>query len=708
MSHKISQSAVRIDSDDKCRGTARYIGDITFDHILYGRTVRSTRARAKIRTITFPDMPEGYYIIDASDIPGKNCVKMIQEDFPVFASDRVEYIGEPVLLVAGEDREEIDRIISGIEIDYEDLSPVTSIMEAESRDDALFIEYHVHKGEPATAFEQADKIIEATYETGCQEHIYLETQGMTGLFRDGRITVYGSLQCPYYVKPALVHAFGWEEERFRVVQTTTGGAFGGKEEFPSLVAIHAAVAAFKTGKPVKIIYDRDEDITASTKRHPSVIQFRTGFDTSGRISCMDIRVTLDGGAYEGLTSVVLQRAMFAVTGVYEIPNLTVHGRAFRTNTVPAGAFRGFGAPQAFFAVEMHMNHLAGYRGVDPLDFKRSYLYKKGSKTSTGGTIHHPVFLPEMIDRLISKTGYRKKIRKTRTSVSGYRYGIGCSLFLHGCGFTGSGEKDKIKGKVKLRGSPDGTVEILVANVEMGQGPSTTLRKIAAQAMGLPLDRIVYQNPDTDRVPDSGPTVASRTAMVVGYMVLEGAERLKGTWNGKEEKTVEVRYHHPDFVSWDQEQLSGDAYPAYSWGVNIAEVRVDVLTGEIRVDRIHGIYDIGTVLDELIARGQMEGGIAQGAGWATIEVMEQEKGRLKQCSMTDYVIPTALDVPSISVEFLENRPYELGPFGAKGAGEIPLVGAPPAVAAAVEHALGTPVYRIPIKPEHIIQGLHDED
>jgi CO/xanthine dehydrogenase Mo-binding subunit len=281
-------------------------------------------------------------------------------------------------------------------------------------------------------------------------------------------------------------------------------------------------------------------------------------------------------------------------------------------------------------------------------------------------------------------------------------GTGYSLFFHGAGFTGSGEKDKIKAKVALSGNRHGPVEILVSNVEMGQGAQTTLRKIVAEVLEIPMDRVIYDNPDTDRVPDSGPTVASRTVMIVGKLLSRAAEELR-LLPVIGEHTVTKEYQQPEGIRWDQESFQGDAYPTYSWGANAVAVEIDPSTYEIRITGIWGVYDIGRAIDEMIIRGQIEGGIAQGLGYGFLELMQCRQGRIAQDSVTDYIIPTALDVPPIRYRLMDN-PYPEGPFGAKGAGELPLVGAAPALAAAVQDALGRPIRQVPITPEDLMGML----
>ncbi|BFN38167.1 xanthine dehydrogenase family protein molybdopterin-binding subunit [Fidelibacter multiformis] len=699
MKMTISKSIKRTDAREKIRGEAQYIGDMAFDNPLYLKTVRSTRPHAKILDIRLPDLPENCFIIDKSHIPGKNRMRTVVSDHPILAEDEVLYIGQPILLVAGPSRELVYQISEKIRIDYEDLPAVFTLEESEKQN-CVFTEYSFSKGEPDTAFAQAARIIEDEYRTGLQEHVYLEPQGMAAEVKDDTVFVYGSMQCPFYAEGALTEALGRPADKIRVIQTTTGGAFGGKEEFPSLTACHTAIAALATKHPVILIYDRDEDIICSTKRHPAIIRYKAGLDDNNRVTVLDMDLLYDAGAYTGLSPVVLQRGIFSATNVYNFHHLKVRGRNFQTHTVPSGAFRGFGAPQSVFGTEMLMHNIAITLGLDPLEFKMKHILKQGDPSCTGGKIHDKVILPELVERALDLSDYRQKIQKKKKFT-----GVGISLFLHGCGFTGNGEQT-IKGKIILRKSKDRVV-LKVSSVEMGQGADTTLRKIVAHTLDLPIEKVTCEIRDTGLVPDSGPTVASRTIMIVGGLLKTAADEMKSRWNDTEDFEISKVYHHPGFLTWDNDTFQGNAYPTYSWGVNVAEVAIDPVTYDIHIEKVTGVYDVGRAIDERALRGQMEGGIAQGAGWATLEVMKSKEGRLVQHNLTDYKVPTSMDVPEIICDFMDN-PYEFGPFGAKCAGELPMTGAPPAVAAAISNALGIPLNEIPVTPEMLMELEKHED
>ncbi|HEB31157.1 MAG TPA: aldehyde oxidase [Spirochaetes bacterium] len=714
MIKKISEPVNRPDAAAKTGGYACYIDDMYFEGALFAATLRSERPRAVIEDIEMPDLPDGYYIVDKDDVPGMNRVKMLVDDQPFFAEDTVNYIGEPILLVAGPDRAKIETILSMIRVRYADLEPVLSIEETASAGkdpiystDNCFAYYEIKKGDIEKAFDNAKEILMYEYRTGLQEQLYLEPQGVVGVYENGQVTVYGSMQCPYYIKAALVQGLGWDEGRIRVVQAATGGAFGGKEEYPSIIAGHAAFAAVKTGKPVRLIFNRREDISSTTKRHPSIIKIRTALDGSNRIIALEADIRLDGGAYAGLSPVVLQRAMFAASGAYSIPNVMVSGRVLATNNVPSGAMRGFGAPQSFFAVEMHMQNIARKLGMDPLDIKMDHILKRGDSTVTGGELRHDVKLPEMISFAEEMSGYRGKQKAFRGNTGDVLRGIGLSVFYHGCAFTGSGEKDKIKANARLKKNEDGKVQILVSNVEMGQGALTTLKKIVSRVLEIPFGDVIYENPDTSKVPDSGPTVASRTVMIVGFLLEKAARDLKDRWDEASELEITRVYEEPEYIKWDPEKFEGDAYPVYSWGVNVIEVEVDPATFVTRVTGIWGVYDIGAAIDEKVIKGQIEGGITQGLGYAALEVMNTEKGKILQGSLTDYIIPNSVEFPEMGIRLVDN-PYEYGPFGAKGAGELPFVGAAPAFASAVQNAIGIRVSRLPVTPEYILEISESEN
>ncbi len=728
MKKPISSRVKRVDSDEKVRGEALYLADELPENPLYLRTFRSPVSRGKLRGIRFPGIPPGCHSFTAEDIPGTNGVQLIDDSWPVLASGEVRYKGQPLALLCGPDRDVLDDLIRRTEAEIEEEKGVFSLDEALKEPDtggvtgsgSVYEDRTLIKGNPGRAFSRAARVVEDVLETGYQEQVYMEPQGMAAWMEGDRIVLKGSMQCPYYVHKAVVHLLGWSEDRVDVKQAVTGGAFGGKEDYPEILASRVALAASLTGRPVVEIMDREEDMAVTCKRHPARMRYRTALDENDRITAVEADILLNAGAYLTYSYVVLQRAMFTSLGVYNIPNARVRGRAAATNMVPSGAFRGFGAPQGTFGIEVHMHHLALALKRDPMRFKCRHFIRRGDATVTNGIMRDEVKLPQMAERLAGLTDYHarreeetaasgrlgKEGAEERRTPEGRLKGIGFSFFNHGCGFTGDGEAAIIKAVVRVRRSPGGTVRVLTSNVEMGQGLTTTFRKIAAGALDLPLDRVRYDNPDTDEVPNSGPTAASRSCMVVGYLVQQAAERLKERWDEPGEIEEEAHFEQPPWVQWNQETLQGDAYPSYGWGANAVEVEVDPVTYEVFIRKAWGIFDVGVAIDEQIVQGQIEGGMVQAFGYGGLEKMEIGDGTFRQKTMADYPIPTVLDVPPIRSELVEN-PYELGPSGAKGAGELTFDGGAAALAAAVQNAVGRPVTRIPVTPEGLMEIMEDD-
>ena len=426
-----------------------------------------------------------------------------------------------------------------VTIEVDPLPPVFTMDEALSGGeivwgaDNLFKSYLVSRGDVDAALAAADTIVEGEYDTGAQEQLYIEPNGMLAVAHLGGdvdgVTVWGSMQCPYYIHKALAALFNLPSEKIRVVQMETGGGFGGKEEYPSILAGHAALLAWKSERPVKMVYDRAEDMVATTKRHPSRTRHRTGITKDGRLVAMDIDFTIDGGAYCTLTPVVLSRGTIHAPGPYFCPNVRVRGRAVATNAPPHGAFRGFGAPQSLFALERHMDRVAAAAGLPPDEFRRRNFIQTGQTSAVGQVMRDPVDMPGLLERALTLSDYHAKRARFESAnpQSPLKKGIGFAAFMHGAGFTGSGE-DHLASIVTVEATVDGQVRVLTASTEIGQGTNTIFSQIAADALGLDVAAIEVVQPDTAVVPNSGPTVASRTCMVVGKLVESAALELRAT------------------------------------------------------------------------------------------------------------------------------------------------------------------------------------
>ncbi len=519
----------RTDGLAKACGSAQFLDDLSIDGCWIGGTVRAQVPRGKLREIRLdPSFDWGRVVlVTARDLPGINAVSMIRDDYPALADLLISFPTQAVALVAAPDQETLGEALAAVSLAVEELPPILTVEDSIActqviwGENNIMDEYSIASGNSAEAFETADLIVEGTYRTKHQEHVYLETQGMAALpGEDGSLEVIGSMQCPYYVHSALVKALGFPPEKVRVRQTVTGGAFGGKEDYPSILGLHAALLALKSGRPVKMVYDRKEDLLCTTKRHPSVIRHRTGVKKDGTLTAAEIDIVLDGGAFTTMSKVVLSRSILHATGCYFIPHVSVRARAVATNTPPNGAYRGFGVPQSNFAIERHMDRIAEALGMDPLDLRKKNLLKNGSSFPYGQVLDEGMSAELVLDKVVEMSGYREKRRlfdEENRKNPFFRKGIGLSLGLHGGGFTGAGRRT-ISGSAAVRVPGGGKVEVLVSSVEMGQGASTVLPMIAAETLGLDLESVVHHVPDTSVVPNSGPTVASRTTMYVGKTV----------------------------------------------------------------------------------------------------------------------------------------------------------------------------------------------
>ncbi len=733
MPRVVGESVPRTDGPAKVTGAARYVDDLRLPGPapLHGVTLRSDVARGRLLSIT-PDPAfdwSGLTVVTAADVP-RNVVTLIAEDQPVLVpiGGEIRHRYEPLALVAGDDPLRVARALSHLRVAVELLTPVFSAEESLAGatvlapPDNVFARYTVRKGDAPAALRGCEVVVSGTYAVHHQEQLYIETQGVVAWWDERGAHVHGSLQCPYYVQKGVKGTFGLPAEEIDVTQTVTGGGFGGKEEYPTLIGLHALLLAKKSGQRVKLIYDRKEDIEATTKRHPATMTITSGCDRDGTLRAVTIRVLMDGGAYVTLTPVVLSRGTLHAAGAYRWDHVLVESVAVATSTPPNGAFRGFGAPQTIWAIERHLDKVARRLGLDPLELKRRNALRVGDTTATGQVLRESVGSLSCLAAAAEASGYFER-RARGVVVTGRKaVGIGASLFMHGAGFTGSGER-KMKGRVAIDLVPGGRFLIRSASTDIGQGTETVFRQIAAAALGVGLDAIDVAQPCTTVVPDSGPTVASRTVMVVGSIVEKAALELKARIElaaggsdaapragflaaaaalAAREGTVsaEVVYDSPPGLVWDDATYTGDAYPCYGWGCDIAEVEVDLDTFEVRVLGFWAAADVGKAIHPLMCKGQVEGGTLQAIGWALNEKVVWYEGAILNGRMTNYVVPTSLDAPPFTTLLVE-EPFSAGPGGgAKGLGELPMDGGAPAIAAAIEHATGIAMDSLPLLPEDL--------
>jgi len=737
--HPIGKSAPRKEGRRKVTGQAQYVDDLTFPGMLFGATVRSAAPRGRIKSISFEgDIPwDEFTIVTAKDIHdngGENYVALILNDQPYLAEEVFNHPEEAIVLLAHPDRYLLEEARRHVHIEIEELPAILNLADSVDKkeiiwgEDNVFKTFLVDKGNVDEVWQQAGHIIEGEYHTGAQEQLYIENNGAIAVAnaKDG-VTVWGSMQCPYYVHKALLKLFNLPEEKIRVIQTETGGGFGGKEEYPSMICGHAALLALKSGKPVKIIYDRAEDMVVTTKRHPSRTRHKTAVTKDGKLLAMEIDFVVDGGAYCTLSQVVLSRGTIHAAGPYLCPHVRIRSRAVATNMPPHGAFRGFGAPQSIFALERHLDRVARTLGLTAEEFRRRNFIHEGEMTATSQVIHEKVDMDGLLDRAFELSDYRAKQERfaRENPASRVKKGIGFATFMHGAGFTGSGEV-YLQSVVGAEATADGRVRILAASTEIGQGTNTIFSQIASEALGIDYELVDVMQPDTSNVPNSGPTVASRTVMIVGKLVesavlglkqtLISSELLSENYTQDEFKKAcaayiekfgplksSTKYQPPPGIRWDDEKYQGDAYGAFAWAVYVAEVSVDMLTYEAHVNDFVAVQEVGRVINPVLAAGQIEGGVAQAIGYTLFENVVWQNGRMANGQMTNYIMPTAADIPPIRVHFEEN-PYAFGPAGAKGIGELPMDGGGPAILNAIENATGVSFNHIPLMPEALLTEL----
>jgi CO/xanthine dehydrogenase Mo-binding subunit len=468
-----------------------------------------------------------------------------------------------------------------------------------------------------------------------------------------------------------------------------------------MLAAHVAVLAKKAGKRVKMVYERDEDIAATTKRHPCRTKHRLAVDANGEIIAIDVDVVMDGGAYLTLSPVVLSRGVLHAAGPYRCPVTRVRGRVVATNHPPHGAFRGFGAPQTTFAYERQMQKLALALGEDDFAIRRRLALRSGDTTATGQELGFSVGTDEVLDA-IEKVAGPAPVRDGKNAAGApIRRGRGYVFYNHGAGFTGSGEQ-RLAGRATVARTVDGRFEVRSSSTDIGQGAITIFTQIAAQALGVDPSMIDVVDPSTARVPDSGPTVASRTCMVVGGVIDRAAKQLREKLTKEDvpgEVAITVQYEMPPGIAWDDATYTGSAYPVFGWAACLVDVAVDLDTYEVSIERCVQAVDVGKAINPSIVKGQIEGGTLQALGWAVLENVIYKDGKVANANMTNCIVPTFADAPELETIIVE-CPYPYGPNGAKGVGEIPMDGPAAAVANAVENALGCAFDAIPISPEAV--------
>jgi len=749
--HSIGISHPRVDSRGKVSGQTRFLPDIRVEGMLYAYPVYSPVPFGTLNGIDDTDARKvaGYIgLVTAKDVPGENQVGVVVEDQPLFAEQTVRFVGDTVALVVAETESAAREAASLVKLSIEESDPYFSIMASRDakenfiHENNIASQHQVDKGDVESGFEQADFIFEEEFSTPYQEHYYLEPQGcIASMTDDGRMEITGSLQCPFYVLKAVSKSLAMPFSKVRVTQSPVGGAFGGKEDIPSEVCTRTAIAAMKFKRPVRMVYHRHDDVQMSSKRHPFEMRYKVGVKKDGTLVAADVDLHGNAGAYITLSPVVSYRGAMQAMGPYKVPNIKVRSTHWYTNLPPTGAFRGFGSPQVTFGHERMMDIIAESLKIDPIELRLKNLLHEEDETMTGHLLKASVGVDETMQRVRKASSWDER-KKSEKENGRYLRGIGVATSHYGNCLGAAGWALDGAG-VKIQVRRDGSIAVAFGLVEMGQGALTVVTQMTAEALGVSTERISILPTDTMNVPDSGPSVASRNVVMTGNAIRDAATRLVPIFKsaaaemfGCAEADVEIvddrvinhksgdstgfrdladylyisnrpmdtlGWWHVPKLEFDPKRGYGQAYFTYSYSTHVAEVTVDKLTGLVHVDRIWAAHDIGQAINPAGIEGQVEGGTAQGIGWALTEDFKTENGHVTTSNLTTYLLPTAKDVAEVETIIVE-APEPLGPWGAKGVGEPAIIPTGAAIANAVSDALGVQIHHLPIRPEMVLDVL----
>jgi CO/xanthine dehydrogenase Mo-binding subunit len=742
----------RVDAWGKVTGKAKFAEDYYAGHQLYGKVLRSKYAHAKILSINVSDaaaLSGVEAVLTAKDIPGNRVFGIVIKNQQILAEDKVRYLGDGVALVAARSKEIAEEAIALIKVEYEPLPVVSDPEEAMQAgapiihgDKNEFVHHKVRKGDIAKGFAQADFIIERKFKTQFVEHAYIEPEAVLAEpAEQGGVKITGSVQNLFSSRRSVADALKVSLNQVQIIQSTLGGSFGGKDEAMTSMCCRVALLATRTGKPVKMVNTREESMLESYKRHPYVLYYKWGAKKDGSITAMEIRCIADGGAYASMSQFVTWRSVVQATGPYICENVKTDVYAAYTNNNYTGAMRGFGSPQVNFAIESMMDELAKEVRMTPLEVRLKNGFETGAVTATGQRLTHNVSLKEVLTKAARELEFDAKWKKYREAKSGEKKrGIGLACSYRGVSLGAEGT-DAAETIVSVQ--TDGSVIVSSGVTDMGQGAQTQMAQIAAEVLGISMDRIRFLNTNTSRVADSGPTVASRGTIMGGSAAKNAAEQVRGTLLavGAEMTGIELGlldltdnylidtktnerlasfgelttacfnrgkpmiglgWHKSPPTSWREEQGQGEAYFTFVYGANVAEVEVDTETGKVDVIDFVSVHDVGKAINRATVIGQICGGVAMGLGYGLLEEFDIEDGVPKQLNFDEYLIPTSMDVPRVRTIIVENED-PAGPFGAKSVGEPTNELAAPAIVNAICNATGKRIYEIPANLERVLLG-----
>ncbi len=709
----LGQPIPRRDALEKATGTTLYAADLAVDGCAHIKVLRSPHHHAKIINIDTKEaevIPGVLAVLTAKDVKGTNILKMAGDDQPILCSNKVRFIGDPVVAVVATSEEIASHALEKIEVTYEPLEPVLTPEEAlkegavRVHDDRpnLFFEQPIIHGDAKKGFSESDVVVEQSYVTQTVEHAYLENDsGVAFIHENGQLVVMAAGQNIHAHRKTIAEALGLGLEKVRVIQTPTGGAFGGKLDVS--VGGILGLAALKLKRPVKLVYTRSETFAATPKRHPFFMKVKVGAKKDGTLMALDFDVTADGGAYKSFSNSVTQRGVIHAQGPYRFPNAHVYGKAVYTTTAFKGAMRGFGVPQVAFAIESTLDELASQLKMDPLALRMKNGFVKGDTTICGQVLDHTIGFQECMETI--KPLYEKALNEAKGKTTDeVKRGVGLGGVWFG---PGRSAPDQSEAWAELL--PDDTLQVWIGAADMGQGADTMFWQVAAETMGFPLERVKVCTTDTEITPDGNFSAGSRQTYVSGKAVQMAVAELKKAMEENRVKTYsEMKakglptlfkaINKPVTSRPDPKTGQGIPWETYSFGIQMAEVAVEVKTGKVDVLKITSVHDLGTVINSQHVEGQLHGGIAMGLGYALMEDFVYTKTD----TFAKLKVPRAKDMPDMEVITLD-IPKSKGPFGASGMAEYADVPTAPAIANAIYHACGLRVRDLPITPEKIKQS-----
>lgn len=769
----LNKSMPRIDGFDKVTGKSQYAADIYFPNMLYGGMLRSKVSPSRVINIDTSKAKaiEGVFaVVTADDLPKKKSWASY-----MYLTNDVKYPGDVVAMVAAKSRELVDEALAAIKVEYEQLPGVYTIEEALKEGapavhaeypDNIFTEskYSIRKGNIEAGFKEADVIIEREYRTQYAEHAYIEPEAVVAIQNstDGLMTVYASAQNPFFTRRYVADILQIGFNKVRIVQQTLGGSFGGKEEGVGIIAGRAAYLCKLTGRPVKIIFSREESFLESSKRHPFRIRYKVGASKDGKILALEGELVDNSGAYNNQTQFMNWRSNVHSAGPYIIDNIKTDVYGVFTNNIHGGAFRGYSSPSLIYAQEQLIEELAEELGMDPVELRRINCLKSGSLTATGQRVDN-VILQEVMDYTLEKTDFVRKREEYKVQPTNtLRRGIGMAICYRGCGF---GAESPDASGAMIIANEDGSVTINSGLAENGQGLKTAYAQIAAETLGVPYDSIQFYGVDTNSIADSGMTVASRGTVMGAQSMKKAAAKLKeimkqnafelccfsdeniekannlkpGSINGvcalsKDSIELENGYfylkEYPEYRKsfkevcnsclWTGKQMAayewftpepfnqdhhtgqGKAFPTYAYGCVVAEIEVDMELGIVELLNVTSSHDVGTAINPALIKGQVYGGIVMGQGYGIMEEVEINKGKVSTINLDSYIIPSAADIPDMKINIFESND-ESGTYGAKSIGEPATEAVAAAIANAVYNATGKRIRQNPADLEKVLLG-----